>query len=562
MSGPAHTSQQKPAPAGAPSPDHIDHHSGASGPLGEDASQTEADDQSNFAAQIDALLASAHLDESKNSIDAPPAGAVSQSTVAKESTGAGLQGAQAALTSQLPSAASPPVDQQPPTTSKFPQASLDDSLTDDLEALLKQVQDSVDQISGQADTTPDETQLITYRDADLSTSSDELSGKDRNESGSVSEPTTSPTTQTDSCQFASAQTDHLMSTHAEELPSTSATISDLEPISTTEHLAQATTLQSPPLPTPPTPPTPPFPPSLFVGIESAAVPTSTPAASVTSSAPAKAPTNPAPSTPHTGTIEQLDAQLARLTEELSLDSVPQATPDSRTPEVAHAAPSSPAPAIAPVKQSPASAPSPAAALNTSTIANAAAIPSAPPPAAQVPTATENGTQNTRVKSDASAERSAELPTPVAPKPSGPTLKQRLGTLLQGLSPALLKLCAPLAAPVTGQAPIIRTAIAVFSLFTVSSAAFAWYYTLVVRPAKFAQASIAAFDLEHGELPSAPDAHDTAATKEAAGDSGHAEEKAKDEPKAKKQPPKAPTRKPDSKKDAKKPEAKKEAAGGH
>jgi hypothetical protein len=126
MSGPAHTSQHKPAEAGTPSPDHIDHESGVSGSLGKDASQTEADDQANFAAQIDALLASAQLDESENPISPPPAEPDPQNAISSESSGAGLQqGTQGSSNSQPPPAPSPSVTQQPSPTSKFPQATLD-----------------------------------------------------------------------------------------------------------------------------------------------------------------------------------------------------------------------------------------------------------------------------------------------------------------------------------------------------------------------------------------------------------------------------------------------------
>lgn len=191
-----------------------------------------------------------------------------------------------------------------------------------------------------------------------------------------------------------------------------------------------------------------------------------------------------------GSIEALDAQLAKLSDELAQSELTEPPVVDPEPSPAVAADKNPALATHPHYTS---APSPTSAVAVT------AVPAAP----QAPI---------------TAAVSAVLPT------SGPSALQVLGKAVKRgiamIEPALLRMLAPLGRPLATQLPAARLVIALAAIYSLALGGWAAHYAFYVRPGTFMAHAATAFNLKSGSFPHPPDAHAPAAA-------GHADAKAGD-----------------------------------
>lgn len=278
--------------------------------------------------------------------------------------------------------------------------------------------------------------------------------------------------------------------------------------------------------------------------------------------------SPTPSPGGPLSIEALDAQLAKLSDELASGAKLHA----------------PLPAQA--SEDSASGHSPSAAHSTTPTADVRASPpphpSAPAPLTVAPAHLAPKAENTAVPQGGLSEAtSTSVAIETAPRVG--TLVTSTAGVAQTLSTFLLRLASPLAKPLATQLPLARTVIGLAAIYSLALGGWASYYAAVVRPTTFATPVAAAFNLHNSSLPHAPEhstpPHGAAGAASAEGAHGAAGSPAKADAhggaakatdkkatgKAAKKSPKKPPPKTDA--NAKKPPAKKDAAkadakGGH
>jgi len=277
------------------------------------------------------------------------------------------------------------------------------------------------------------------------------------------------------------------------------------------------------------------------------------------------------------TIESLDAQLAKLTDELALEEATTAsTIHEPAAAIAAPTPAQPAepPAALPVPTPTAPetnlAPPDVSAAPLSTTAPTAPTPIAATTPAPVPpkTAATPPPQSHTAPSVPSPQQfttapgkiSESQPPAVIARPKitlAARLKPSVMAMLTSTNNAALRVVSPLSKPLAAQSGAARLCISLFAAYSVGIGAYAWYFTLCVRPSTLVDAAAAPFDLASSHLPEPPKqeaGHEPAphgkaeshgeAAHEPAADAHGAPEKKTSAAKAKK-PPKKKTKKADA-----------------